>query len=89
MIEKKKKAEKEIGKVVHWYDKINVAVVKLSGKLSRGDEIKVKRHDNEFKETVSSMQLNHEEISSGKKGEEVAIKLSNKAHEGALIFPAE
>ena len=84
-----KKTEKEIGKIVHWYDKINVAVIKLAGKLSVGDKIKVKRHDSEFEETVSSMQLNHEAISSGKKGQEVAVMLSNKSHEGALIFPAE
>lgn len=83
------KKEKEVGKVVHWYDKINVAVIRLSGKLSVGDRIKVKRHDSEFEETISSMQLDHENISSGKKGQEIAVKFSNNGHDGAVVFKVE
>ncbi len=83
------KAPKPIGKVIHWYDKISVAVVKLASGLKVGDKIKVKRNDAEFEDSVSSMQLEHEAIKGGKKGQEVAIKLSQKAHEGAEIFPAE
>ena len=37
------KKEKEVGKVNHWYDKIGVSVVKLSGTLSVGDKVKVKK----------------------------------------------
>jgi len=36
--------EKEIGKVVHWYGKINVGVVKLASGLKVGDTIKVLSH---------------------------------------------
>jgi hypothetical protein len=35
------------------------------------------------------MQLDHEEIKSGKKGQEIAIKISNKAKEGSTITLAE
>jgi translation elongation factor EF-1alpha len=77
-----------IGKVIHWYDKIGVAVVKLGKSLKVGDSIKVKHGDSEFEEEVTSMQLNHEPIKSGKKGDEVAIKLSRKASVGSEIHPA-
>lgn len=76
---------KEIGKVSHWFDKINVAVIKLTGALKVGDTIKVTRGENEFEETVSSMQIDHTAVQSGKKGDEVAIKLSGKTKEGARI----
>jgi len=76
---------KEIGKVSHWFDKINVAVIKLTGALKVGDTIKVTRGENEFEETVSSMQIDHTAVQSGKKGDEVAIKLSGKTKEGAKI----
>lgn len=79
-------AEKQIGAVTHWYDKIGVAVVKLTGKLTRGDAIKVKRGDEEFEDTVSSMQLDHADVSSAKKGDDAAIKLSRPAKEGAAVF---
>jgi translation initiation factor IF-2 len=77
--------DKEIGKVVHWFDKINVAVVKLSGTLSVGDAIKVKKGEGAYDDTVISMQLDHKEISSGKKGQEVAIKISGVGKDGASI----
>ena len=84
-----KTKEKEIGRVAHWYDKIKVAVVKLTGVLNVGDKIKVKRGEEEFEDSVSSMQLDHAPVQSGKKDQEVAIKLSQQAKEGALIFKVE
>ncbi|MGB8816033.1 MAG: translation elongation factor-like protein [Minisyncoccia bacterium] len=84
-IEKEKK-EKVIGVVTHWYDGISVAVIKLSGALKVGDKIKVKRGEEEFEEKIESMQLDHKAIKSGKKGKEIAIKLSGKTKEGAEIF---
>ena len=79
-------AQKEIGKVNHWYDKAQVAVINLSGSIKVGDKIKVKKGDSEFEETVSSMQVDHQAVSSGKKGDEVAIQLSQKTKEGAVIY---
>ncbi|MBI2065559.1 MAG: hypothetical protein HYT68_00600 [Candidatus Zambryskibacteria bacterium] len=81
--------DNSVGKVVHWYDKIGVAVVKLNKGLKIGDSIKVKHGDEEFEESVSSMQLNHEPVKSGKKDNEVAIKLSRKAREGSEIHLVE
>lgn len=77
---------KEIGEVTHWYDKINVAVVKLAEELKVGDAIKIRRGEEDIQDTIVSMQVDHKEISSGKKGDEVAIKLSTKAKEGTIIY---
>ena len=82
------KKEKEIGKVVHWYGKIGVAVVKLSAGLKIGDRVKVRHGDAEFEDTVSSMQLDHKPITAGKKGQEVAIHLSQAAKDGSVVFAA-
>ncbi len=81
--------EKAIGKVVHWFDKIGVAVIKLTGALKRGDRIKVKKGENEFEEEVASMQIEHEDVASAKKGDEVAIKLSQKTKDGAQVCKVE
>ncbi len=81
--------DNSIGKVVHWYDKIGVAVVKLSKSLKVGDSVKIKHGEHEFTDTVHSMQLNHEAIKSGKKGQEVAIKLSQRAPENSVLSAAE
>jgi len=78
-----------IGKVVHWYDKLGVAVIKLSSALKVGDQIKVKRGDQEFTDTVDSMQLDHKPVNSGKKGDEIAVKVSQQAKEGAEIYAVQ
>jgi len=80
---------KELGKVTHWYDKAGVAVVKLSSSLKVGDSIKLKKGDQELEDSVASMQVDHKEVTSGKKGEEVAIKLSQKAKEGTTLYSAD
>jgi len=78
--------EKQIGKVIHWYDKIGVAVIKLTDTLKKGDNIKIKREKDEFEDTVNSMQLDHADVDSAEKGSEVAIKLSSKAHDGSVVL---
>ena len=76
---------KELGKVTHWYDKIGVAVVKLSGTLKKGDKVVVKRGEEEFEDTVTSMQIDYKDVDTAKKGEEAAIKFSQKAKEGSSV----
>ena len=78
-----------IGKVTHWYDKISVAVIKLNKALKVGDQIKIKHGDVEFTETIGSMQLDHKAVESGKKGDEIAIKLSKQAKDGSEVYAAE
>jgi len=82
-------AEKQVGTVTHWYDKLGVAVVNIIGKLSKGDAIKIKRGDNEFEDTVSSIQIDHKDVDSAKKGDNAALKLSQPTKEGATVFLVE
>jgi putative protease len=82
-------AEKEIGTVVHYFDKARVAVVKLTSSVSTGDAIKIKKGDNEFTDIVESMQIEHEPIMRAERGQEVAIKISQKTKEGATVYKVE
>ncbi|HBB37124.1 MAG: Peptidase U32 [Candidatus Moranbacteria bacterium GW2011_GWC1_45_18] len=79
-------ADQEIGKVVHYFDKAMVAVVKLSKVVKAGDPLKFVKGDNEFELKADSIQLNHEPVSKGKKGEEIAIKVPSPTKEGATVF---
>lgn len=86
---KKVKKEKKLGEVTHWYDNINVAVVKLYAPMKKGDKVKVKRGEIVFEEIIESMQLNHEPIEVGEKGQEIAIRLIGQTKNGAEIFLCE
>ncbi|MBI2096342.1 MAG: hypothetical protein HYT43_01765 [Candidatus Taylorbacteria bacterium] len=78
--------EKEIGTITHWYGKIGVAVVKLAGGLKRGDRVKIVKGDSEFEDTVSSIQVDHKDVESAGRGDDAAVKLSQKAKEGAKVY---
>lgn len=80
--------QKPIGEVTHYFDKIQVAAIKLSGPLKVGDEIKIKGHTTDFTETIGSMQLDHEVVQSAKKGDEIGIKVSEKVRSGDEVYMA-
>lgn len=77
--------ETELGKVVHYYDNAGVAIVELSGKLVVGDTVKFKRGEDEFEQQITSMQIDHKEIESAKKGDAVGIKVDQRTKEGATV----
>jgi len=75
-----------LGKVIHYYDKIGVTVVKLKKPLKAGDFVKFVKGDNEFRQAIESMQLEHKSVSKGKAGEEVAVKVDQEAKKGTLVY---
>lgn len=75
-----------IGKAIHYYDKIGVAVIKLDNNLKVGDKVKFVHGEDEFEQTIESMQLEHEQVESGKKGQEIAIKVNQETKSGTLIY---
>ncbi len=80
---------KPIGKITHYYDKLGVAIIELSGALKVGDKIKIEGGQNEFEQTVAEMQMEHQSVSSAGSGDVVGLKVSQKIREGALVLKLE
>ncbi len=78
--------EKEVGKVVHFYDNISVGVIELSDKLAVGDKIHIQGAHDDFEQEVESMQLEHKDVKQGKKGQSIAIKVDQPVHRNDKIF---
>lgn len=78
--------EKEIGKVTHYFGKIGVAVLELSSDLKVGDTIHIKGHSEDFTQTVDSMQIEHESIEVATAGQSIGMKVSQKVHEGDIVY---
>lgn len=74
-----------VGKVIHYFDKIGVVVIKLDKTLKVGDKVKFVHGEKEFEQTVESMQLEHEQVNAGKKGQEVAVKVDQEARTGTAV----
>jgi len=79
-------AEKEIGKIVHFFDKISVGIIELSDGLKIGDKIRIKGHASDFTEDVSSMEIEHVTVTEAKSGDAVGIKVSQKAHQNDKVY---
>lgn len=78
--------EKEVGEITHYFRKISVGIIKLTDSLQIGDKIHIKGAHDDFKQTVKSMQLNHEDIKLGKKGDEVGVKVKKRVHENDKVY---
>ncbi len=78
--------EKLIGKVTHYYGKIGVGIVELSGNLKVGDKIHLKGHSTDFEQEVDSIQVEHENVDSAKKGEVIGLKVKDKIKEGDEVY---
>lgn len=76
----------KVGEVTHYYDKIGVAVVELTGSLAVGDEIRISGHGNEFTQKVDSMQIEHENVKEAKKGQAVGLKVDQKVKDSDEVF---
>ena len=79
----------QVGKVVHYFDKAMVAVVRLNDKLAVGDTVKFIHNNKEVVQMVNSMEIDRKPIKSGKSGEEVAIKVDEPTHEHAMVYKIE
>lgn len=77
---------KKIGKVVHYYDKIGVAIVDLNDNLKLGDTVTFKKGDDEKTETVESIQIERAAVESAKKGDVVGIKVNEPLKEGTEVY---
>jgi putative protease len=74
------------GTITHYYDKIGVAVVDIKKTLEVGDKIKLIGHDQEFEQEVASMQTEHQQIKSAKKGLSIGLKVDQPVKEGTKVF---
>ena len=51
-----------VGKVTHYYSRISVAVVELSGELSVGETIHILGRITDIDQQVDSMEIGHQKI---------------------------
>ena len=82
------KKDKKIGEVIHFYDHISVAIVKLTAPLTSGDSVKVVHGDMMFTQVVDSMELEHKKLDSAKKGAEIGMKVDKPVKPKTEVFLA-
>ena len=81
-------ADKAIGVVTHYFGQPGVAVVKLNkgSSLNKGDKVQIKGHSVDFTQKIGSLQIDHNDVSSVKGGDDFGIKVDQKVHEGDQLY---
>ncbi|MFQ5921868.1 MAG: hypothetical protein ACE5M4_03425 [Anaerolineales bacterium] len=80
---------KRIGKVVHFFGKISVAVVELESDLKIGDTVHFEGAHTDLKQEIDSMQVEHEVVEQVSAGDEVAIKVKERVRTGDTLHMHE
>ena len=77
---------KKIGRIAHYYGHLNVGIIELSDALKAGDKIRIKGHTSDFAQAVTSMQIMHKDVSEGKAGDLVGIKVAGKVRKDDAVY---
>lgn len=75
-----------IGTIIHWFDHLSVAAVRLTAPLAVGDRIHIRGHSTDLVETVRSLEVEHRKVDRAEPGDDVALAVEGHAHEHDLIF---
>ncbi len=78
--------EVEIGKVTDFFAKPVVAGVELSGVLKIGDKIHIKGSTTDMELAIESMQIDRVDITEGKSGDLVGIKVPDRIRRGDKVY---
>ena len=76
----------KIGEVTHFYNRICVGVIELSGGIKVGDMIHFLGRSTDFKQPVKSLQIEHEQVEEAAGGMEVALKVERRVRKGDKLF---
>lgn len=81
------KEDKPIGSVVHYFDKIGVAVIQLDAPLKVSETIRIAGGEaTDFTQEVESMEVDRQKIKKAKKGDEVGLKVKERVREGYKVY---
>lgn len=79
--------EEKIGVVEHFFTNVSVAAIKIiNGELKIGDTIHIVGAHTDFKQKISSMQIERDSVDCVKTGDEVGIKVKDRVREHDVVY---
>ena len=76
----------EVGRVVHYYNRIGVAIVDVKAPIRVGDKIRIKGVTTDFTQVVESMEIEHAKISEAKPGDTIGLKVVDRVREKDVVY---
>ncbi len=78
-----------LGIVTHYYKRIGVAVLSLSGQLKTSDVVHILGRNTDFYQKAWSMEIEHRKVQCVGPGAEVALRVAEPVRRGDKIYLAE
>ncbi len=75
-----------IGRVTHYYPRISVAVLQLTGAVKAGDTVLIQGKTTDLTQHVESMEIEHHKIQSAGPGMEIALQVPEPVREGDKVY---
>lgn len=69
-----------------YFEKIDVAIIRLTNPLRKGDIILIEKTDGLFEQKVNSMQIDRKDVSIARTGSDVGIKVLSKPKVGGTVY---
>lgn len=77
----------EIGKIIHYFANIGVAVIEITGgDLRVGDRIRISGHTTDFEQAIESMEIERKRVDFASPFQSVAIKVDGQVRENDEVF---
>lgn len=75
-----------VGQVTHYFTRIGVAVLELTGEVKVGDTILILGHTTDLTQHVESMEIEHHKIQVAGPGMDVALQVPEPVRSGDKVY---
>jgi len=77
---------REVGRVAHFFSRINVAVIEVKDTISVGDQIFIKGPTTDIEQTIDSMEIEHEKVKQAEAGQSIGMKVNGRVRENDIVY---
>ncbi len=76
----------QIAEVTHYYNRIGVAVLALTETIHVGDMVHITGYSTDFRQRVTSLQVEHQAVDSAVPGQDVALKVDQRVRQRDKVY---
>ncbi len=76
----------KVGSVFKYFRKPKVAAIKMEGDLKIGDTVLFKGETTDFKQNITSMQIEMDDVEKVSAGDDVGIKVKERVRDGDDVY---
>ena len=77
----------ETGEVTHFFDRIQVCVIKITrGGIQKGDRLLIEGKAGQLEQKVTSMQIESQDVNSARRGQLIGLKVNKPVKVGDRVY---